>query len=196
MPALSLSLLFFLSDKILFLPIPFGTDSYMRKRFSDITDLSSLIFSDTAMYSILFIRNISIPGHLPHHLHTWPYQIAVLCKSGEPRGRFLDPLILTFKGMTSLTARSISPKNIRFQVVELGDTLFIVLRKKPLIFLHYYHHSAVLIYTLHSTAEHSNPGRTFVFMNYLAHSCMYTYYALVTYGFRLPKWVRLVKTAG
>ncbi|RCN33895.1 GNS1/SUR4 family protein [Ancylostoma caninum] len=74
-------------------------------------------------------------------------------------------------------------------VVELGDTLFIVLRKKRLIFLHYYHHAAVLIYALHSAAEHSNPGRTFVFMNYLAHSCMYTYYALATFGVRLPRWV-------
>ena len=28
--------------------------------------------------------------------------------------------------------------------------MFIILRKKPLIFLHYYHHAAVLIYTVHS----------------------------------------------
>lgn len=36
------------------------------------------------------------------------------------------------------------------KLVELGDTLFIVLRKKKLIFLHYYHHAVVLIYTMHS----------------------------------------------
>lgn len=33
------------------------------------------------------------------------------------------------------------------KVIELGDTAFIILRKQPLIFLHYYHHATVLIYT-------------------------------------------------
>ncbi|KAK6740864.1 hypothetical protein RB195_008986 [Necator americanus] len=80
------------------------------------------------------------------------------------------------------------------KVVELGDTLFIVLRKKPLIFLHYYHHAAVLIYALHSAAEHSNPGRTFVFMNYFAHSCMYTYFALTVFGVRVPRWISMSVT--
>lgn len=32
------------------------------------------------------------------------------------------------------------------KVPELGDTVFIILRKQPLIFLHYYHHATVLVY--------------------------------------------------
>ena len=32
------------------------------------------------------------------------------------------------------------------KVLELGDSLFIVLRKNPLIFLHWYHHVTVLVY--------------------------------------------------
>ena len=32
------------------------------------------------------------------------------------------------------------------KVPELGDTMFVVLRKQPLIFLHWYHHATVLVY--------------------------------------------------
>ncbi|GMT23068.1 hypothetical protein PFISCL1PPCAC_14365, partial [Pristionchus fissidentatus] len=75
------------------------------------------------------------------------------------------------------------------KLVELGDTMFIVLRKRPLIFLHYYHHVAVLIYAAHSGAEHATPGRSFVLMNYAAHSLMYTYYAARAMGYRPPEFV-------
>uniref|UniRef100_A0A915AJ61 Elongation of very long chain fatty acids protein n=1 Tax=Parascaris univalens TaxID=6257 RepID=A0A915AJ61_PARUN len=33
------------------------------------------------------------------------------------------------------------------KVAELGDTFFVVMRKKPLIFLHWYHHAVVLVYS-------------------------------------------------
>jgi len=36
------------------------------------------------------------------------------------------------------------------KVAELFDTVFIVLRKRPLIFLHWYHHAVVLVYCCHS----------------------------------------------
>ncbi|KAI3410092.1 hypothetical protein GPALN_006454 [Globodera pallida] len=80
------------------------------------------------------------------------------------------------------------------KLVELGDTLFIVLRKRPLIFLHYYHHVAVLVYTVHSGTEHTAPGQAFISMNFLAHSVMYTYYALTVYGLKLPRWVAMSVT--
>lgn len=38
-------------------------------------------------------------------------------------------------------------------------------------------------------AEHTAPGRAFITMNYFAHSVMYTYYTIVAYGIRLPRWV-------
>jgi len=78
--------------------------------------------------------------------------------------------------------------------IELGDTLFIVLRKRPLIFLHYYHHAAVLVYTLHSGAEHTAAGRAFISMNFLAHSCMYSYYTAKAASVRVPTWIQMTVT--
>lgn len=39
------------------------------------------------------------------------------------------------------------------KIVELGDTIFIVLRKQKLIFLHYCHHVSALIYTWYSVSQ-------------------------------------------
>lgn len=73
------------------------------------------------------------------------------------------------------------------KVPELGDTVFIVLRKQNLIFLHWYHHITVLIFTWFSYYQHISPARWYIVMNYVVHSCMYSYYALRAIGFRLPK---------
>lgn len=61
---------------------------------------------------------------------------------------------------------------------ELGDTLFIVLRKKPLIFLHWYHHVTVLLFCWNAYATAAGSGLYFVAMNYTVHALMYGYYCL------------------
>lgn len=77
---------------------------------------------------------------------------------------------------------------------ELVDTLFIVLRKQELIFLHWYHHATVLIYCWYSYKEHNATGRWFVCMNYLVHSIMYTYYAFRAMRFKIPRFISQVIT--
>lgn len=80
------------------------------------------------------------------------------------------------------------------KVPELGDTVFIVLRKQNLIFLHYYHHITVLLFTWFTYSEYTAPARWFVDMNYLVHSLMYSYYALRSLGFRIPKQMAMAIT--
>ena len=77
---------------------------------------------------------------------------------------------------------------------ELGDTFFIVLRKQPLIFLHWYHHVTVLLYTWYSCIEISGYSRWFTIVNSFIHSWMYSYYALKAMGFKLPKWFAMTIT--
>lgn len=78
---------------------------------------------------------------------------------------------------------------------ELGDTLFIVLRKQPLIFLHWYHHITVLIYSWFSYTEYTASARWFIVMNYCVHSIMYSYYALRAMKFSPPRFISMIITS-
>ena len=73
------------------------------------------------------------------------------------------------------------------KVYELGDTVFIVLRKQPLIFLHWYHHITVLIFSWKTYAQFYAPGRWFATVNSLVHAFMYSYYFLRAMRYRLPR---------
>jgi len=66
---------------------------------------------------------------------------------------------------------------------ELGDTIFLVLRKKPVIFLHWFHHTTVLLYCWHATLVTAAPGIWFAAMNYSVHSVMYFYFFMANIGF-------------
>ena len=80
------------------------------------------------------------------------------------------------------------------KVYELGDTAFIILRKRPLIFLHWYHHVTVLIYTWYSYAERLGPARWFIVVNYSIHAAMYSYYTMRAMQISLPKVIPLTIT--
>ncbi|XP_015789003.1 elongation of very long chain fatty acids protein 6 [Tetranychus urticae] len=80
------------------------------------------------------------------------------------------------------------------KVPELGDTIFIVLRKQNLIFLHWYHHISVLIFSWYSYGQHISPARWYICMNYLVHSMMYSYYAARALGFKVPKGLAMIIT--
>lgn len=68
-----------------------------------------------------------------------------------------------------------------------GDTVFIVLRKQKLIFLHWYHHITVLLYSWYSYKDMVAGGGWFMTMNYSVHALMYSYYAARAAGLRVPR---------
>jgi hypothetical protein len=79
--------------------------------------------------------------------------------------------------------------------VELGDTAFIVLRRRPVTFLHVYHHSTVLVFT-YWMGSITTAGLLpqFMAINYTIHAFMYTYFALMAYGVKVPKPIAIAIT--
>lgn len=74
---------------------------------------------------------------------------------------------------------------------ELIDTFFIVVHKKPLIFLHWYHHITVLMYCWSAYTTKTPAGPIFIVMNYTVHAIMYGYYGLMALKIK-PAWFKAV----
>jgi len=68
------------------------------------------------------------------------------------------------------------------KLAELLDTLFLLLRKSPVILLHWYHHATVLLYCWHSYSVRIGTGLWFAAMNYTVHALMYFYFGVTQTG--------------
>jgi elongation of very long chain fatty acids protein 6 len=69
---------------------------------------------------------------------------------------------------------------------EFVDTIFLRLRKKPVIFLHWYHHIVTMIYCWYGNqlgTFFNCSGWYFASMNLTVHAIMYTYYGLAAMGY-------------
>lgn len=73
---------------------------------------------------------------------------------------------------------------------ELIDTLWLVLAKAEVIFLHWYHHISVLLFCWHAYAERASLGIHFCCMNYTVHGIMYFYYAMTQWSMETRKMVK------
>src|SRR3989338_939572 len=91
-----------------------------------------------------------------------PSLLATLCSSNE---WFASPWVMLFCAS---------------KFAELLDTVFLVLRKRPVIFLHWYHHIATLLYCWDALSHFANVSAIFCIMNLAIHSIMYLYYCLMT----------------
>ncbi|KAJ6220045.1 hypothetical protein RDWZM_005857 [Blomia tropicalis] len=80
------------------------------------------------------------------------------------------------------------------KVIELGDTIFIILRKQKLIFLHWIHHVLTLSYAFFVIGDAPGTARWMVSMNFAIHTAMYSYYALKALQYRIARSIAMVIT--
>ncbi|OJA20414.1 hypothetical protein AZE42_07494 [Rhizopogon vesiculosus] len=66
--------------------------------------------------------------------------------------------------------------NYYFKYYEFIDTLFLVLKKKPLTFLHVFHHASTAILAFIQLNGKLSPSWTVISINLLVHVIMYYYY--------------------
>ncbi|CAG0884389.1 unnamed protein product [Cyprideis torosa] len=81
------------------------------------------------------------------------------------------------------------------KVVEFGDTVFLILRKRPVIFLHWYHHAATLVFAWFTVISDAAVLRIFSLMNLVVHAVMYSYFAISALSFRFPRALSMAITA-
>lgn len=133
----------------------------------------------------IFLATFSIAGTI----RVWPDFIYTLTKHGAVHSVCNNSYAYGITGFWSLMF-------VLSKLPELVDTLFIVLRKQELIFLHWYHHATVLIYCWFSYKDFTASGRWFMSMNYLVHSLMYSYYALKAMRVKVPRFISQLITTG
>lgn len=150
----------------------FGGQSYMKNREPwNWRNIMALWNLGLAVFS--FIGMIRL---LPYVLHIWSNQSVeeVFCHNARK----------TFAGgATGLWVQLFTLSKFP----ELIDTFFIVIHKKKLIFLHWYHHMSVVIMCWYSYISEQPIGINFCLMNYTVHAIMYFYYFLMTIK-KHPKW--------
>jgi len=98
-----------------------------------------------------------------------------------------------FHEMCSGDVETHSPWTMYFclsKIPELLDTVFIVLRKKPLRFLQYYHHIVTMWFCWAAWARKLECGGLFAVMNLVVHSVMYSYFMCSALHIRWPEWAR------
>lgn len=67
------------------------------------------------------------------------------------------------------------------KIPELGDTAFLILRRRPVRLLQWYHHATVMLFCWLALATEYTPGVWFAATNYFVHAVMYMYFFLMSF---------------
>lgn len=138
----------------LYLPSVWSLQGYMRSR-------AAYKLKWVTFFWNLSLAVISAIGLAALLMEDWRIMLSLFV----PEGSFL-PYTRSVMAIFSLS-----------KPLEFGDTLILALKKKPVVFLHLYHHLTVALYCWHAQYANIPFAHPFAVMNLGIHSVMYFYYA-------------------
>ncbi|VDP55712.1 unnamed protein product [Heligmosomoides polygyrus] len=74
------------------------------------------------------------------------------------------------------------------KVLDLAETVLIVLEGRKPLLIHIFHHVITLLFTWHSYSQQNSLGRWFVFINLFSHVILYSYLSPKKFGIA-PCWL-------
>merc|ERR1719281_1982151 len=80
------------------------------------------------------------------------------------------------------------------KIPEMIDTVLLIVCKKKVIFLHWFHHLTVMLFCWLSFATRTPVGTVFAGMNYFVHSRMYCWYGLAAAGYKPTRYMSQMVT--
>ncbi|XP_006880050.1 PREDICTED: elongation of very long chain fatty acids protein 3 [Elephantulus edwardii] len=194
-----------------------GKELFQSYKFEEDIDLKFLVDDYwTSSFTIAFVYLLLIfvgqnymkskkGFKLQKPLFLWSLSLAIFSIVGTVRTWSFMGTVILRQGLkqTVCYAPFINHPTIRFwsiifslsKIIELGDTAFIILRKRPLIFVHWYHHSTVLVFTCFGFKNKMVAGGWFMTMNFGVHSIMYSYYTLKAAKVNPPKMLPMIITS-
>ncbi len=160
--------------------------------------IAGFLYCPLLYLSIKLMKNFS-PFNLRFPLFIWNLTIGLLSALGAynvlpwiyqdlQKNNFNDHMCDHGNAFTSNAAFYVAVFNAT-KIFEWIDTLFLVLRKKKIIFLHWFHHIITYLYCWHATHfsyRSDASGFWFAGINLFVHAIMYSYYALTSIGIKLP----------
>jgi len=74
------------------------------------------------------------------------------------------------------------------KLFELFESIYFILEKKPLSFLHWYHHFVTYAFSCHALYTYNPSALYYSWMNLIVHAVMYLYYTLASINRKPPSW--------
>jgi hypothetical protein len=130
----------------------------------------------------LFLAVFSIAGAIVYV----PYMANILYTKGFHYAMCEHPANWFYKGEPGIWINLF----VASKIPEMFDTVLLVLNKKPVIFLHWYHHFSVMLFAWNSWYVPTAPSVWYAAMNYSVHAFMYSYYFMMSFSATTRKMVR------